>query len=509
MKPSISRWFGVALWLAAALAVVAIASHVAFTNLGHYYDGYDEGVYLESARLMDRGYPLYRAIFDSQAPLFLFLVDAGFKLAGESVRSGRLAMASGFVVTVVALVVAGRELRGRLVGLLAGGLVLLSPAYLRFGRMVEADVPSTALAALAIAFTARYANVGHRRWLVLAGLAATASTLVKLLGIYTLPAIGVLVLARWAPTTKDLLARVRLAVVDVGIVAGIFVGVTAAFLLALGPRQVWDQAVTFHLVARAADHSAWTTWMEGNVRGLVNYLHLEPLLVPGLPLALLVLFGRWRGMAVLAWVAFAVAGLVNQEPLQDHQVVTLIPPLALAVAYGWGQLWTGAVTLARQSRKVSGQPAWLAGLGAILFLGAAGLALVRLGRNVTPTWAALGAIDAHSEEDAINLRVAPIVTAHSRPGDFILIDQQTVANWINRDVPPGLVDTSFVRIDTGYLTADQVIDESTRYHVKVVVFASGRLTKLPTVVTWVQRTFPNHLDVGDGRIVYWRSEAQT
>lgn len=501
MKRSPPRWLADLLWLVAVLAVVAIASYVAFTNLGHYNDGYDEGVYLESARLMDRGYPLYRAIFDSQAPLWMFLVDAGFKLAGESVRSGRLATASGFVLTVAALAVAGRELRGRLVGLVAGTIVLLSPAYLRFARFVEADVPSAALAALAIAFAARYANVGRRRWLVLAGLAVTASTLVKLLGVYTFPAIAVLVLARWTPTTQDWQVRLRNTLIDLGIVVGIFVGSSLVILVALGPRQVWDQAVTFHLVARAANHSAW---MVGHLSDLVNYLHLEPLLVPGLPLALFAVFGRWRGMAVLTWAAFAAAGLVNQEPLQDHQVVTLIPPLALVIAFGWGQLWAGAVSLARRARRDPGRRRWLAGLGTVLLLGTAGLALARFGRQVTPAWAAIRTLDAHSEEDATNLRVAPFVTAHAGPGDFILTDQQTVASWLDRDVPPGLADTSFVRIDTGYLTADQVIEESTRYRVKVVVFASGRLTKLPGVVAWVEQTFPHKVDVGDGRVVYWR-----
>lgn len=501
MKSSASDRISNILWALAGLAIVLVAGYVAFTNLGHYNDGYDGGVYLESARLMDRGFPLYTSIFDSQAPLWLFLVDAGFKLGGESVRSGRLPTAAGFVVTVIALILAGREIRGRLTGLLAGALVLLSPFYLRFARLVEADVPCAAFAAVAIACAARYANVGRRRWLILAALALTASTLTKLLGIYTAPAIAVFILTRWASAKGGWRTNLGQILIDVGIVAGIFVAISLAFLLALGPGPVWNQVVTFHLVARGADYFPWSTH---RALTLVSYLHLEPLLVPGLPLVILALTGRSRGAAVLFWAAGAAAGLVSQEPLQDHQVVTMIPPLALAIAFGWGQLWAGAVALARRVTRRSGRRAWSGAAGALVLLGIAGLAIFQLGRGVRPAWDALRALDAHSEENAINLRVAPIVLAHSTPSDYILTDQQSVANWLNRDVPPGLADTSFVRIDSGYLTADQVIDESTRFHVKMVVLESGRLTKLPKVVAWVKQTFPNQVDVGNGRVVYWR-----
>jgi hypothetical protein len=281
----------------------------------------------------------------------------------------------------------------------------------------------------------------------------------------------------------------------------IFVGVSGAFLIALGPAQVWDQAVTFHLVARTLDHG---DWMVRHVGDLVNYFRNEPLIVPGLALLVFVPLGGWRGLAVLAWVAFACFGLIDQQPLQDHNVPTLVPPLALALGYGWGQLWCLARRLPRLASAVAPRYAWVGSVGMAAFLVVAGLALVRLERHVAPAWAALRTIDAHGEEDAINLRVSPLVLAHSRPGDFILTDQQTVANWLDRDVPPGLADTSYVRMDTGYLTGRQIIEESTRYPVAVVVFASGRITRFPEVVSWAAENFPHHQDVGDGRVVYWK-----
>lgn len=501
MPFKLSRRLVDGLWLVGTLAIVFVAAHVAFTNLGHYLDGYDEGVYLESARLMDRGFPLYRSIFDSQAPLFLYLVDLGFRLFGESVRSGRLAEAGGFVLTVFSVALAGRELRTRLGGLLAGSIVLLSPMYLRFSRMVEADVPSAGFAALSVFCAARYASVGRRRWLVLAGLAVSASILVKLLGVYTYPALALLIFSRWAGKTSDWRVRLRNTALDVGLLLAIFVGVSGVFLVALGPAEVWDQAVTFHLVARTLDHS---NWMLHHVGDLINYFHVEPLIVPGLPLIVFALFGGWRGLAVLAWAAFAWFGLINQQPLQDHNVPTLVPPLALAIGYGWGQLWSIMLRLARWTSSIAPRRAWIGAVGTAAFLVVALLALVRLEHHVAPAWSALRTIDAHGEEDAINLRVDPFVLAHSKPGDFILTDQQTIANWVDRDVPPGLADTSYVRMDTGYLTGPQIIAESTKYSVTVVVFASGRITRFPDVVQWVNENFPHHQDTGNGRVVYWK-----
>src|SRR6266446_3442836 len=80
--------------------ILASAVRLVYTNLGQYDPSYDAGVYLESARMMRRGYPLYQVIFDSQPPLWLMLVSLSFHCFGESVLAGQLVAATDVLASL-------------------------------------------------------------------------------------------------------------------------------------------------------------------------------------------------------------------------------------------------------------------------------------------------------------------------------------------------------------------------------------------------------------------------
>src|SRR5262249_50827119 len=155
--------------------LLAIAVWLAYTDLGHYDASYDAGVYLESARMMRRGYPAYGVIFNSQPPLWLALVSLSFHWFGESVLAGQLVTATAGLLAVGATMFAAAELSGWAGGLVAGVLVMLSPLQLKWSRIVTPDLPSAACAAAAIALAAHYVRDARRRWLVGAALAAACS----------------------------------------------------------------------------------------------------------------------------------------------------------------------------------------------------------------------------------------------------------------------------------------------------------------------------------------------
>ena len=73
----------------------------------------------------------------------------------------------------------------------------------------------------------------------------------------------------------------------------------------------------------------------------------------------------------------------------------------------------------------------------------------------------------------------------SAPDEVVLSDDQYVAALANRDVPPQFVDTSAVRITSGYLTAAQLEDYITRNRIHVILFATGRFNLLPGFHAWV------------------------
>jgi hypothetical protein len=73
----------------------------------------------------------------------------------------------------------------------------------------------------------------------------------------------------------------------------------------------------------------------------------------------------------------------------------------------------------------------------------------------------------------------------SAPGEVVLSDDQYVAALANRDVPPQLVDTSAVRITSGYLTTPELERYITRNRIHVILFANGRFDLLPGFRDWV------------------------
>src|SRR6202030_2966212 len=177
--------------------------------------------YLESARMMRRGYPLYGVIFNSQPPLWLMLVSFSFHWFGESMLAGQLVTATASLVTVAATMTVTAQLCGWSGGLIAGVLVMLSPLQLKW--IVTPDLPSVAFAAVGMALAARYVRSGRRRWLIAAALAATCSVLVKLPGLYIFPALGLMVMARWRREPDLNYSRLaRAAALDTLIISGVF-----------------------------------------------------------------------------------------------------------------------------------------------------------------------------------------------------------------------------------------------------------------------------------------------
>ncbi len=112
------------------------------------------------------------------------------------------------------------------------------------------------------------------------------------------------------------------------------------------------------------------------------------------------------------------------------------------------------------------------------------------------------AILAQAAVHSPDLKLAKLVAERTRPDDVILTDAQGIAFLAQRDVPPELTDTSFVRIATHYITAEEVISVSERHHVRAVFLWTGRLNSMPEVVRWAADHFPHQESFGDGQVLY-------
>lgn len=460
--------------------LVAVAAVVRIPPLLAGVHDYDEGVYWESLRSLGRGQALFSSVYSSQPPAFLPLMEPAYALFGHDLTGARLGVLLLALVGVVAGVVAVSELAGRRAGLLAGALLAVDPLLLRGGVTLQAEVPATALALIALAIAARSRRVGGGRGELLAAAAGAAlaiGVLTKLLDAAAIPAIALVVAAppqtALEPSARH--ARRRLTAASAGGTVTI-----AAVLAPFAGRltTVVQQSVGLHIASRSVD--------EGGLSAVSGALRAETPLLLLAAVATVWAFRR-APLAVGAfalWALSSVVALSAQHPLWPHHLIALTAPgclLAALVAVppsstaGWRPR---AVAVVASAALICA----LAGVSTATWLG-----LARESGDQTATAAQVG-------------RLASLVP----PGSVIVTDDQAAAAAADLDTPPGLVDTSLVRILSGDLRIEEVETALTPPEVAGVLFATTRLDHLEGLRSWVRQRFPVADDIGGGKILYRR-----
>jgi hypothetical protein len=482
-----------ALHVAGLLLVVFVLAAPAYQNLGQYSDFYDGGVYLESARMVASGYAPYRAVFDSQPPAWLELIRWSFALFGQTMRSGQLLTVSSMVITAGAVGFIVLDSGVWLGAVLACTTILLSPLAFFWAREITGELPAAAFAAVALALTSRYASGGKRLWLVSGALALACALLVKLFEVYAFAPALLILAERWK-SAGNLRRRIRYTAADTLLALGIVFGVVAAVLLAYGPREVWTQAVAFHLDS----HGGFSTARNWGL--IAATLSRDPVLFSALPLAACAAFEPWIGLAALAWFALTLVGLLIQQPLFTHHVVSLIPPIALAAGIGLSALWK----LSKQLRATGSSlhaGGWTVGIAPLVAAIICFAAVCRggLAGRSQQQW-----LLAFWRPPAADLAVVNELARLISKTDFILTDAPGIAFRSGHKTPPWLADTSLKRIDNHYLTTADVISQVERYQVKAVLLWTGRLDRLPGFVAWLEQIFPTKHRYGTKGVLYVR-----
>lgn len=493
------------------LVVALVALALRLWPLGGASTDYDEGVYWQSLRAMAAGHPLFGEVFSSQPPLFLLGLYPFYLMLGQSLIAARLAVVLYSLAGLAAMYFAGRAVAGRWAGLAACALLAVDPLYLRVSHTLQAEAPALAfqLACVALAAEAAKRPAGsdrRRRMLAAAsGAALGLGIMVKLFDVVALlPALLYLATPLYAafashdgrirrPERDALLARMRLILPDVGL---LLAGTLATLLVVLLPfAGSWgalsDQVVRFHLAAASAASQGlgYNAALIGNSAFPAVFLVLifvVPLLELAGPTA--------KILPPLTWLLASVVLLLRQQPLFDHHVALLIPPLALLAG-----IVAGDVLNAPDLRP----HAWLRAMTPkdirrFVFSTLCLVSLLLLIESASRDQSAARPI---SDDQRL------ISTALERltvPGDVVVSDDQYVAGLADRDVVPQLVDTSEVRIATGELTTRQIEAIITQSDARVVLFASGRFDRLPGFRAWVRANFTEVGTFGEGRALYMK-----
>jgi len=94
----------------------------------------------------------------------------------------------------------------------------------------------------------------------------------------------------------------------------------------------------------------------------------------------------------------------------------------------------------------------------------------------------------------------------AKQDQLVITDAQFIAAQAGRSTPASLVDTSDVRIFTGYVTTQQLIKEASQPQVQVVLFYTDRLDMmLPSFYNWVRQHFHLVYHYGSGQELWVRN----
>ncbi len=533
--------------LAIALALVVLGGYAAWqlqhaTGVTYSHapglgkdagDDYDEGAYVTSARLLLKGYPLFKTVFSAQPAFFLPTLAGVVRVVSNPVAAGHIYEALCGILALLGVIWMAWTAYRPLAAPLGALLLAVSPGFLLYSHAVESEMPMLALCTLSIAAAQSYYLSGWRTMAALAGLLLCAGTEMKLLSVVTVPPLALLLVGGawrrradgvpWSALLLDLVAFLLALAIP-----------AAATLYLLSPADQLRQAVTFHLDAgRGASFGTGD-----NAPALRVFLGYDPALLlaaaAGFVLALLPGRGRdgyrrYLPVVYLLWFLTTLAFLWRYHPAFQHQFVPLLPPLALLGAGlagiplarpargandgvpGWGL--TRGVAPSGGRALSSPSPSWVRRLSPAAPL--ALLALVGYGallaRNTLP-------LDRQLYKPSVTpnrSRLVALVDRVSRPGDFVVTDDPMVALGANRLLPPGIEDPSMVRIAAGYLTASQAERSTVRYHVAVIVFSRAKVVHgrragtvlshdLPRYYSWVARHYRRIHSPVSGAFVFVR-----
>lgn len=458
-------------------------------------DSYDEGVYWQSLRSLAQGHTLYGQIFYSQPPAFLLSVYPIYLLFGQSILAARIGIALLSLCGLPGALFVGKVLRGNVGALLALLLLIVNPLYLAESQTLQADAPSIALMLLALGLAYLWwkhpAGLAGYALAMLTGTLLALSILSKLFGLADLVPIGLLMLAhlwriRQLPAEKRFAAGGSLLALS-----GACLLTGLCFLLSFSGSfsSLWDQVITFHTAARASTTSA----MVDNLPILWQAL-ATPLGVFALYGTLVSLARRdWRVLPLLAWFLAIFYLLFQQLPLLRHHLVTLVPPLVLLAAMSFGPF-----PIIRASSRLQHY------VGKSIAIIALCMAIVYFVPMIGSTYHGVQQ-QANGVDTQMSLQVVRDLDAVTRPDQLVITDAQFLVAEGNRNTPPQLVDTSFVRIQSGYLSDEQLIEISKQSSVHAVLFYTGRLHQMQGFYHWTSLHFQEIHDYGNGRELWVKS----
>jgi len=452
-------------------------------RLDHFAWNDDEAVFVLTARAVQQGGRLYDEVWFNYLPGFLEVLNAAFGVGGFSLSTARIAVLCCALLALLLATGLSRSVGSPRSAAFTILLLATAPHFLALSNTVMTEVPATGLAAGAVWAALAYHRTGHRRWLALGCLALSASLWIKPTMI---PTMAVLLLAVWLtePTVQRRLVSATLvvALTVLPLAVGLLLYNPTGFLRQFGLTYVRSKM-------------AFELDLPSNVRDIAEYFLLDEYRLTHVSLLLLGGYGwsaLWRrrskeAILFAAWFAPAATVLLFHSPLYRHHLIQLLFPVAVLASLGLERVVVTLPTY-RQPVQLALRCALLAvtGIELVLSLWVDVITLPRF----------------ESGRAELGRQAARQIAETTRPDQYVITDGHIIALEADRPVPPELTNTSRMRIRTGQLTSQQVIDITRRVQPGAIVFWEKKFDSLDDFATWVACRYDLTMQFGDRHRIY-------
>jgi hypothetical protein len=524
----------VLLWSVRFIVVAAFILWSA-TQLDGFSWDYDEGVHVYIAWLVQQGHPLYIETFSPYTPGFILPLVAAFQVFGATMFVARMVAVVCAAFGVLGVMwVAGEMCRGEassplLPELAAAAMLIFTPSFYQWSRAAMSDLPSAAVAAFAVAWALRYARNGQLRCLFTAQIFLAVALWMKLIAIGSAVPLALVMLVSLWP---------RRAAVRRALIGTLIVSVLSLLpLLAFDVRGLYEQAIYFHIQKRAAYEFSLSENLQILLDFLGNNLTLLALVISNWlqrsgTLALVIRERSSRQSAILkhrfavindqlpitnyqlpitlSWFVATFIALLLQTPLfANHHPVVMMFPLAVMAGTGFTKVishsrFVMSWLMARLTpSSLSPSKPFFRGLEGHSFIPkpffrGSSLHLVTL--SLTLVCIAAAVVDAQTYRERWQAAATPafqpvaeealvLLKAVTPAQDLLVSDGIMIAFRAQRQSPPALSDVSNARLQSGNLTAEQLITVTQQSQVNGVLFWSDRLASAQAFVKWTEQNY--------------------
>ncbi|RJQ38604.1 hypothetical protein C4559_00650 [Candidatus Microgenomates bacterium] len=400
----------------------------------------DEGIYLTSFLLVDKGYSAYKQTYFSQPPGFLLSVYPGFILFGKTLQAARLTISLWSIIGLLAILWLGFELKNKWSGLLAVSLLLIIPTYYNQSLTFQSDILITTFSMISFVGLIRYIKSHYIPWFIISVFFLNLSLWTKF-DITFIPSYILILFFAFKEKEISLKKIINLLIIFFTVGIGFFI----LLILPFGIREVFNNSILLRFQAAETTSKAFL---------LVDYLKKDLILLSMISAGLILSIFKIRKFnylqkIIFIWSIFILILLIFYRPLFSHHLAILVVPTVLLFSQVIGHYLINKYFFRSMT---------------VIILA------ISLGMRIYLTIGSSTKLVDNNQQKAIE-----IIKEHTNPDEIIISDEEILSGLSGRLPPPELSDISYVRIRSNNLTPEDFKKIIYTYKPKLIIPWNGRL----------------------------------